>query len=87
MSPLIRSLVRYCAILLVLVAAVPAFSDDQDKANKEIAKVAAIAWDGTGRCIVNRAVADTMAVKRADLVQDRQTMTSITDRCFWCSSW
>ena len=70
MHPLIRN----CAILFVLAAAVPAFGDDQDKANKEIAKVAAIAWDATGRVIVNRSVADMMGVKRLDLVQDRQNL-------------
>lgn len=69
-----HSLIRYCAILLVLAAAIPACADDQDKANKEIAKIAAIAWDGTGRSVVNRAEADMMNVKRLDLVQDRQNM-------------
>lgn len=68
-------LVRSCAILLVLMAALPAFSDDQDKANKELAKVTAMAWDGTGRTIVNRAVAEMMAVKRTDVVQQRMALS------------
>jgi hypothetical protein len=69
-----KPFVRYSAILLALVAASPAFADDQDKANKELAKVAAIAWDGIGRGVVSRAVSDTLGVKRADLVQQRLAM-------------
>jgi len=67
-------IVRYCAVLLVLAAALPAFSDDQDKANKEVAKVTAMAWDATGRSAVNRAVAEVTGAKRSDLVQQRQAM-------------
>jgi hypothetical protein len=68
------SIVRYCAILLVLAAAVPAFSDDQEKANKELIKVTAMATDATGRGVVSRAVSDTTGVKRPDLVQQRLAM-------------
>jgi len=67
-------IVRYCAVLLVLTAALPAFSDDQEKANKELAKVTAMAWDGTGRAIVSHSVSDVTGVKRADLVQQRQAL-------------
>ena len=67
-------IVRYCAVLLVLAAAMPAFSDDQEKANKEIVKVTAMATDATGRGIVSRAMADVTGVKRPDLLQQRQAM-------------
>jgi hypothetical protein len=67
-------IVRYCVVLLVLIAAVPAFSDDQEKANKEIVKVTAMAWDATARGVVSRAVSDVTGVKRTDLVQSRQSM-------------
>jgi len=67
-------IVRYCAVLLVLTAAMPAFSDDQEKASKELVKVTAMAWDATGRSIVSRAIADATGVKRPDLLQQRQTM-------------
>jgi hypothetical protein len=66
--------VRSCTILLVLIAALPAFSDDQSKANKELTKVAAIAWDASARAVVSHAVADVTGVKRAELVQQRQAM-------------
>jgi hypothetical protein len=67
-------IVRYCAILLVLTAALPAFSDDQEKANKELVKVTAMATDPTGHAVVSRAIADVTGVKRADLVQQRQML-------------
>src|SRR5258708_3687494 len=67
-------IVRYCAVLLVLSAAVPAFSDDQDKANKELAKVTAMAMDMTGRAVVSVAVSDMTGVKRSDLLQQRKAM-------------
>jgi len=66
--------IRYGAILLVLAASLPAFSDDQDKATKELNKVAAIGWDATARAVVSRAVTDTFGLKRSDVVQQRQTM-------------
>jgi len=64
----------FCAILLVLAAALPAFSNDQDKASKELTKITAIAWDGTGRTVVNRSVAETTGANRLDLVKDREAM-------------
>src|ERR1039458_6880260 len=67
-------IVRYCTILLVLTAALPAFSDDQEKANKELVKVTAMATDPTGHGAVSRALSDVPGVKRADLLQQRQTL-------------
>jgi hypothetical protein len=69
-----NAIVRYSAMLLVLAAAIPAFSDDQEKANKEVVKVTAMATDATGRGIVSRALADVMGVKRPELLQQRQAM-------------
>ena len=67
-------IVRYCTILLVLTAAMPAFGDDQEKANKELVKVTAMATDPTGHGAVSRAISDVTGVKRADLLQQRQTL-------------
>jgi hypothetical protein len=64
-------LVRYCAVLVVLIAAMPAFSDDQEKANKELVKVTAMATDPTGHAVVSRAIADMMGAKRSEMVQQR----------------
>ena len=60
--------------LLALAVSIPAFGDDQQKAEKQLHKVTAMATDGTGRRIVSMTVADTLAVKRPDLVMERRTM-------------
>jgi len=69
-----RHAVRSIAILLVLAAAVPAFSDDQKGAEKQIAKIKAMAWDQTARESVNKSVADTFKVDRNQLIQARRLM-------------
>lgn len=58
--------------LLVLIA--PAFGDDQQKAEKQLRKVTAMATDGTGRRVVSITVADALGVKRSDLVMERRDM-------------
>jgi hypothetical protein len=57
--------------LLFIVIAVPAFSDDQQKARKECNKVTAMATDATGRGVVNLSMAELLGVKRLQLVQER----------------
>jgi hypothetical protein len=69
-----RSAVRWIAIILMLAAAVPAFSDDQKNAEKQIAKIKAMAWDQTARDAVNKSVADTFKVDRNQLIQARRLM-------------
>jgi len=64
-------IVRYCAVLVVLIAAMPAFGDDQEKAYKELVKVTAMATDPTGHAVVSRAIADMMGAKRSEMVQQR----------------
>ncbi len=65
-----RALMLVCALALVI----PAFADDQEKADKEIKKISAITADPNMRAVVNRTLADMMNVKRLDLVKERQTM-------------
>ncbi len=69
-----NSRLSFCAIFLLLLATIPVFANDQDKATKELTKISAIAWDGTGRGVVSRAVADVTGTKRADLVKERGEM-------------
>ncbi|HLH08534.1 MAG TPA: hypothetical protein VKW78_14940 [Terriglobales bacterium] len=69
-----RYAVRCIAILLVLAAAVPAFSDDQKNAEKQIAKIKAMAWDQTAREAVNKSVADTYKLDRNQLIQARRLL-------------
>jgi len=65
---------RLSITLLALTIVVPAFGDDQQKAEKQLHKITAMATDGTGRRVVSRTVADTLGVKRSDLVMERRTM-------------
>ena len=69
-----RSAVRWMAIILVLAAAVPAFSDDQKGAEKQVAKIKAMAWDQTAREAVNKSVADTYKLDRNQLIQARRLL-------------
>jgi hypothetical protein len=65
---------RLSVTLLALTIVVPAFGDDQQKAEKQLHKITAMATDGTGRRVVSRTVADALGVKRSDLVMERRTM-------------
>ena len=60
--------------ILALAISIPAFGDDQQKAEKLLHKVTAMATDGTGRRIVSMTVADSLSIKRPDLVLERRTM-------------
>jgi hypothetical protein len=62
------------ATLLVLTLAISAFGDDQQKADKRLHKITALATDATGRRVVSATVADALAAKRPDLVVERRTM-------------
>jgi hypothetical protein len=60
--------------LLALTVTIAAFGDDQQKADKQLHKITALATDATGRRVVSVTVADTLAAKRPDLVLERRTM-------------
>jgi len=64
----------FAIALLVLPLAARAFGDDQQKAEKQLHKVTAMATDATGRRIVSVTVADTLGAKRSDLVAERRAM-------------
>jgi hypothetical protein len=49
-------------------------ADEQKNAEKQLHKVTAMASDATGRRVVSSTVADTLGVKRPDLVMERRTM-------------
>jgi hypothetical protein len=66
--------VGYTTVLLVLLATVPAFSDDQQKAEKQVNKLTAMATDATGRRIVSMTIADALGVPRGQLVRERRAM-------------
>jgi hypothetical protein len=65
----------YFAIgLAALAIACPAFADDQEKAEKQLHKITAMATDATGRRVVSITVADALEAKRPDLVTERRAM-------------
>ena len=53
-------LIALCATL----SAIPAFSDDQQKAEKQIRKISAMATDVNARSIVSRSMSDMLKVER-----------------------
>jgi hypothetical protein len=60
--------------LVVLILSTPALSSDQQKAEKQLRKITAMATDGTGRRVVSITVADTLAAGRPSLVLERRAM-------------
>ena len=59
--------------LLILVS-VPAWSDDQQKAQKLLTKITAMATDLSGKRAVSMAVADSLSVNRMEMVQHRTAL-------------
>ena len=70
MRPRIGFLLVFAAIL----SAVPAFSDDQQKAEKQIRKISAMATDVNARSIVSRSMSDILKVERNQLQRERRAM-------------
>ena len=62
------------AIFLCVVGVALAPADDQEKAEKELNRITAMAADMTCHRIVSMTVADKLNVKRADLVQERRQL-------------
>src|SRR5882724_9105723 len=63
-----------CGGLLALAIAIPSFDDDQQKAEKQLHKITAMATDGTGRRVVSITLADALGAKRLDLLMERRVM-------------
>jgi hypothetical protein len=60
--------------LLALSSALPSWADDQQKAEKQLRKISAMAADVTARGIVSRTMADLLNVPRAQLTRERRAM-------------
>src|ERR1700686_3354358 len=69
-----KRVVYLCVVLIALTIALPAFADDQQKAEKQLHKLTAMATDPTGRRVVSITVADTLEAKRTELVLERRAM-------------
>jgi hypothetical protein len=67
-----RSAVALSAAIVLVVLATPVSADDQQNAEKQFKKVTAMTADFTGRRAVNKAMAEFLNLKRADLVVQRR---------------
>lgn len=67
-------LINLCAVLIAFIIVTPVFGDDQQKAEKQLHKITAMATDATGRRVVSITVADTLEANRVDLVLERRAM-------------
>jgi hypothetical protein len=65
---------RYSLFAVLVLISLPAWSDDQQKAQKLLTKVSAMATDLSAKRVVSMAVSDTLAVNRMDLVKQRAAM-------------
>ena len=64
-----------CLLAVVAIACkVSAFGDDQQKAEKQLRKISAMAADVNARSIVSRTIADVLSLKRDQLVRERRAM-------------
>jgi hypothetical protein len=68
---LVMNSTRLLVFLAALLIAIPAIANDQQKAQKELNKVTALARDFTGRTVVNLSMSQTLNVPRMTLVQER----------------
>ena len=59
-------------LAIVLMSCLVVSADDRQKAEKEIRKINAMAWDSTGRAVVNQSLSDTFKVPRSQLAEERQ---------------
>lgn len=67
-----KSLLRYCSVIFALAGVLPAMADDQQKAEKQVNKITAMATDPTGRRVVSMTISDSLNLKRPDVVQERR---------------
>jgi hypothetical protein len=65
---------RFLIVLVAIAVALPALADDQEKAQKEIKKISAIATDANMRSVVNASMSEVLSVKRLDLVKERHDL-------------
>jgi hypothetical protein len=69
-----KSLVHASSLVLLLLAALPAVSDDQQKAQKLLNKVTAMATDASGRRAVSLAISGAVSASRPELARIRHLM-------------
>ena len=60
------------SLLLLVATSLTAYGDDRQKAEKQARKITAMATDKTGRRMVSMSLADSLKVRRPDLVEERR---------------
>lgn len=65
-----------CGMVVIglLIAALPARSDDQQKAEKQVRRITAMAVDITGRRMVSKSLAESLKLPRVLFVQERKAL-------------
>jgi hypothetical protein len=66
--------IGFLLVLAATLSAVPAFSDDQQKAEKQIRKISAMATDVNARSIVSRSMSDMLKIERNQFQRERRAM-------------
>jgi hypothetical protein len=69
-----RHFALFLAVFLYFAAAKPACADDQQKAEKQVNRISAMATDATARRMVSKSMADALSVPRLQLTQERRSM-------------
>jgi hypothetical protein len=69
-----RPKVGFLIVVAAALSAVPAFSDDQQKAEKQIKKISAMATDVNARSIVSRSMSDVLKIERNQFERERRAM-------------
>src|SRR5690242_10512622 len=67
---------RHSSLVLafVVISSLAVLADDQQKADKEIRKINAMAWDSSARPVVNKSVSEMLKVSRSQLVEERREL-------------
>jgi hypothetical protein len=64
----------FLVMAIVLMCGLAVLADDQQKAEKEIRKINAMAWDSTARAVVNKSVSEMLKIPRSQLVEERREL-------------
>src|ERR1039457_7341025 len=63
-----------CLAILLIASGILAFGSDQQKAEKRLRRISAMAVDSMARAIVNQTMADAVHAKRIELMRQRHAM-------------
>src|SRR5689334_9801648 len=61
-------------LAFVVISSLAVLADDQQKADKEIRKINAMAWDSSARPVVNKSLSEMLKVSRSQLADERREL-------------